>query len=425
MNSSPDAVVVGAGLAGLAAARRLHAAGRSVVVLESDAAVGGRVRTDVVEGFRLDRGFQVLLTAYPEARSVLDYAALELRKFAPGALVAVDGVLRRVDDPWRNPLAFLTQAFTPVGTLFDKLKLARLRADVRRGGPYDALSRPERPTIDLLRSRGFSPSMIERFFRPFFGGILLDPSLRSSSAMTEFVFRMFSEGDGAVPRDGMGRIPEQMAAALPAGAVRLGVKVDAVDDGRVTFVDAQGAKGELRPRGVIVAAPTAELVRTEKSVRGWRSVVNVCVAGEGPAPVAEPRLVLDGDGGAAGPAANLAFLSQVSRGYAPEGAHLASWSILGDAGAAASDADLFAAVKRQGATWFGDAAVRSWRPLRVYRIRRALPRQNPPWYGSATWPTRVRRGVHVAGDDRDTASIDGALRAGRFAAEGLLADFDG
>jgi protoporphyrinogen oxidase len=424
--STPDVVVVGAGLAGLAAARALQAAGKSFVVLESADAPGGRVRTDLVDGFRLDRGFQVLLTAYPEARRAFDYRALDLRSFAPGAVVYVEGIPRRVLDPWRKPAAALSALFSSVGTLGDKLRLAKFRADVCRGeDPYAPFGLPERSVAEMLRSRHFSPSMTERFFRPFFGGILLDPALESSAAMASFVFRMFAEGDGAVPRLGMGELPRALAAPLPPEAIRCGVRVTAVDDGRVSFVDAAGTKGDVRARAVIAAVPGADLVRTGKEARGYRDVVNVFFAGDGPSPLPGRLLILDGDRGRLGPAANLAFLSDISPDYAPPGKHLASFSLLGDDATAMTDSDLYGAVRAQGAAWFGADAVKSWTPLRVYRVRRALPRQRAPWYTTPDWPTRVRRGMYVAGDERDTASIDGALRSGRLAAEAAIADLRG
>ena len=129
--------IVGAGLAGLACARTLARAGRACRVLEASNGVGGRVRTDTVDGFRLDRGFQVLLTAYPECRAVFDYGALDLRAFLPGADVRAGGRTSRIVDPWRDPKAALATALAPVGTLADKARIARLRFRVRRGTVAD------------------------------------------------------------------------------------------------------------------------------------------------------------------------------------------------------------------------------------------------------------------------------------------------
>ena len=200
-------VIVGAGLAGLCCAKHLREAGQSSIVLQASDGIGGRVRTDRVEGFLLDRGFQVLLTAYPETQRHLDYAALDLRSFVPGALVHVDGRFHRIVDPWRRPVDALMHALSPIGSLADKARVARLRHRVLRG-TLDALwSRPEQSTYAALVADGFSAQMIDRFFRPFFGGVLLDPDLATSSRMFEFTFRMFALGDSAVPAAGMGRSP--------------------------------------------------------------------------------------------------------------------------------------------------------------------------------------------------------------------------
>jgi phytoene dehydrogenase-like protein len=200
-------LVVGAGLAGLCCAERLADHGLAPLVLEAAEDVGGRVRTDEVEGCLLDRGFQVLLTAYPTAREVLDYQALHLQPFEPGALVRCGGRFHRVADPWRRPFAALQGVFGPIGSLSDKLRVAALRRRVLQGAVRDLFERPERTTMAALREAGFSTAMIDRFFRPFLGGVFLDTKLETSSRMFEFVFRMFASGDVAIPARGMQAIP--------------------------------------------------------------------------------------------------------------------------------------------------------------------------------------------------------------------------
>ena len=232
-------IIVGAGLAGLRCAGALEERGAPWLLLESQDGPGGRVRTDYVEGFQLDRGFQVLLTAYPEARRALDYDALDLRSFAPGALIRLPGGFQRLHDPFRRPTALLSALRAPIGTLGDKLRIARLRRRLRRMSLPELWRRPERTTREALADYGFSPTIVERFWRPLFAGIQLDRSLTTSSRMFAFVFRMLAEGDSALPAAGMQAIPDQLAAGLPAGRIRYGTTVVAVDSGGVWLEDGE------------------------------------------------------------------------------------------------------------------------------------------------------------------------------------------
>ncbi len=412
--SKPDVIVVGAGLAGLACALRLHEAGAAVRVLEASVGVGGRVRTDVVDGFRLDRGFQVLLTAYPETRRILDYAALDLRAFLPGALIRRAGRFHELSDPWRRPDRALRSLTAGVGTLLDRVRMARFRGRVRRGSLEDLFRRPETSAMERLQAEGFSAGMIEAFFRPFFGGILLDRSLSASSRMLEFVFRMMAEGDVAVPAGGMGAIPEQMAGRLPEGTVRLGSRVAGVSPREVRLESGETMAADA----VVVATEGPEAARLlGLPAPGSRPVTCLYFAAER-APVEEPILVLDGDG--AGPVNNLCFPSQLAPSYAPPGATLVSASVVGGAASDAGDDALEAAVRAQMEAWFGPE-VRDWRHLRTDHVRHAQPEQRPGALEPVERPVRLESGLFVCGDHRDTASLHGAMRSGRRAAEAVLA----
>jgi phytoene dehydrogenase-like protein len=406
--------IIGAGLAGLACARRLGEAGVPYVVLEASDGVGGRVRTDEVEGFLLDRGFQVLLSAYPEARRVLDVAALDLKAFYPGALVHTRGRFHRAADPWRHPLDAVGALFSPLGTFADKAHIAALRHRVTAGSWDDLAARPETTTLEALRRARLSGTMIDRFFRPFLGGVLAGRELTASSRMFDFVFRAFAVGEACLPARGMGAIPAQLRSALPAEAVRLGARVDAIDD-RIVRISGGEA---VEARAVVVAteAPAAARLTGLAGASGGRALTCLYFAAE-KAPVEEPILLLDGDG--TGPANNVAVPSAVARGYAPAGVALVSATVLG--APALGDAALEAAVRGQMAKWFGPV-VRRWRHLRTYRIPFAQPEQAPPALTPWRRPVRVRPGLYVCGDHRDNASINGALESGRRAAEAVIED---
>ena len=220
-------VVVGAGLAGLACATTLHRAGRAVRVVEASDGVGGRVRTDRVDGFRLDRGFQVLLTAYPEAHRQLDLEALDLRRFDPGALVHLGAEHSVIADPFRAPSRLIDADPQPGGDAH-RQAADRARCDVAYGRSTRPASSAATtiPTIEVLREAGFSDRTIDRFFSPLFGGIQLDPTLTTSRRMFDVIFRMLADGDSAVPAAGMQAIPDQLAARLPDGSIELGTPRD-------------------------------------------------------------------------------------------------------------------------------------------------------------------------------------------------------
>ncbi|MDX1501460.1 MAG: NAD(P)/FAD-dependent oxidoreductase [Thermoanaerobaculia bacterium] len=410
MRSAP-VVIVGAGLAGLCCALRLAEAGRELLLIEAGDGVGGRVRTDEVDGFLLDRGFQVLLTAYPECRRALDYEALELRSFLPGALVRADGRFHELADPFRRPAAGLRSAFAPVGTLGDKLRVARLRLRLAGRPVAGLLAEPETTTLERLRSEGFSAGMIDRFFRPFYGGVFLERELATSSRMFAFLFRMFATGDTAVPADGMAEIPRQLAAGLPPRSIRRGTRVGEVAPGRGT-----GEGGEtIAAEEVVVATSGAAargLLGAAAGTERFHGVTCFYFAASEP-PVEGPHLVLDGEG--TGPVNNLHVVSEVSEKAAPPGAALISATVVG--GAAGQEAET--AVRRQLSGWFG-AQVDRWRRLAVYRIPEALPAQPPGVLEPAERPVRLPNGLFVCGDHRENGSIHGAMRSGRRAAEALL-----
>jgi phytoene dehydrogenase-like protein len=414
MSTSPDVLIVGAGLAGLCAARCLHAAGVSFQILEGSDAIGGRVRTDEEEGFLLDRGFQVLFTAYPEAQRVLDYPALDLKKFMPGAFSWFAGRMNELVDPWRVPGAWREAFRSDFGSFRDKLRIARLRSRLRGKSIEEIFARPERSTKDTLQALGFSQEFVHRFFRPFFGGILLDPDLKSSSRIFEFIFKMLSAGDTVVPSRGMGAIPAQLAAKLPPDSVRLNSHVEVLHENELTL-----AGGEtLRARAIIVAAegPAAAHLIGEAE-HASRSVTCFYFSAE-ESPVPHPTLVLNGDG--SGPVNNFTVMTEVAPSYAPPGKSLISVTVLGIQ--QLTDQQLGGFIIAQMKNWFGPVA-RSWKFLRSYRIPHAQPQQFPGTLEPPQRPVRIRPGVYLCGDHRDNASIHGAMLSGRRAAEAVLADF--
>ena len=413
-------IIVGAGLTGLRCAGVLEERGVPWLMLESQDGPGGRVRTDYVDGFQLDRGFQVLLTAYPQARAALDLDALDLRAFEPGAVVRLPDGFARVSDPLRRPLRAPATLRAPIGGLADKLRVALLRRRLRRMPLERLWGRSERTTRDALADLGFSTTMVERFWRPLLGGIQLDASLTTSSRAFEFVVKMLASGDNALPAAGIQAIPDQLAARLTPGRVHYGTTVVAVDADGVWLEDGEHVRG----RRVVVAVdgPTASRLVPSVPTPASNRVGCLYFAAERP-PIDEPILVLNGAG--SGPVNNLCVPSIVAPTYAPDGVSLVSVSVLGTSvegawappprhgGAtpgSADDVDLETAVRDQLRGWFG-RRVDTWRLLRRYDIRHAQPRQRPPVLATPRRQVDFD-GVFVCGDHRDDASINGALQSG-------------
>lgn len=403
-------VIVGAGLAGLACARVLRASGIEVAVLEASDGVGGRVRTDTVDGFLLDRGFQVLLRAYPEVHRQVDVAALDLRAFDPGALIRHDTGFARVADPFRSPRHLphtLIAAVQGHGvTVADLFRLALLRRSLRRVHPVDLLRRPDRSTIDALTARGFSTTAIESFFGPLVGGIQLDPSLSTSARMFEVIMRMLLDDSAGVPATGMGALPIALAAPV-RNAIHLNTAVTALANTTVNTV-----AGSEDGDAVVIATdgPTAARL-LDIPEPGSRPASAVHFSAPRP-PSTTKTLILDHRG----PARNVAIMSNVAPAYAAEGRTLITAAVPG----IGAESNLDQHVLAQLATWWGPEVL-TWETLRVDHIPHGQPQQSPPLHPRRT--IRHAPGVYVCGDHRDTGSIQGALFSGRRCAEAVLHDF--
>lgn len=406
MNDRP-VVIVGAGLAGLSCASTLHAAGIAVRVLEASNGVGGRVRSDVVDGYTLDRGFQVALTAYPEMHRQLDMEALDLQAFDPGALVWREGKGAEVSDPFRKPVATLSTVLAPIGSLVDKARIAWLRLRLRRIHPAQLLRGDDVTTGEALRSAGFSDTILRRFFRPLVGGIQLDPELSDSRRVFDVIFRMLSDGDSAVPAAGMQAIPEQLAARLPTGAVELNRRVVTATPNSVVT-----DSGETIEASAVVIATEGPSAAELLGIDPVGSKAAGCVYfGAEAAPTDTKCVVLDGTGD--GPVLNVAVMSNVAPSYAPAGRHLIAAALPGVA-----DGDLESIARTQLRGWWGDQ-VDSWDHLATYRIPHGQPTQAPPF--SPKQVVALDDGRFVCGDHRDTASIQGAMYSGRRCADAVIA----
>jgi len=410
MKKNAEVIIIGAGLAGLTAAKILKAAGRSVLVLEASDGVGGRVRTDEVDGCLLDRGFQVFLTAYPEARELLDYEALELCKFDPGALILTSDGITRMGDPIRQPASLVSTLFSSSATFADKMRMLRLKLRLSGKGMEEIFSDPEISTAEYLKNEGFSDTIMSRFFWPFLTGIFLEDQLTTSSRMFEFVFKMFSEGDAAVPAKGMGMIPKQLAECLSNGEILFHQNVSAVAGGIVSTADGHTYEADV----VLVAAdPLRSPLRYGDAVINYHSVSNMYFIAER-RPFEQPLIALNTLPGKL--VNNIAVMDRISPAYFSKGKSLISLSLIGDH--AADQLELQSNVINELKFWYPEAI--SWKRLKTYHIDYALPNDDHVTYVPDNRAIRVNDRCFVCGDHLMNGSINAAMKSGRVAAEAII-----
>ena len=411
MKKNAEVIIIGAGLAGLTAAKILKAAGKSVLVLEASDGVGGRVRTDEVDGYLLDRGFQVFLTAYPEAKSLLDYNALELCKFDPGALILNRNGITKMGDPMRQPGSLVSTLLSSAATFMDKLRMLRLKLKLSSKTIEEIFSEQETTTTEYLKRKGFSGTIMNQFFRPFMTGIFLEDQLTTSSRMFEFVFKMFSEGDAAIPAKGMGMIPKQLAECLSANEILFHQNVSAVEANVVTTAAGTVYKADF----VLIATdPLRSPFRYGNAIIEYHSVSNMYFTSE-KRPFEKPLITLNTLSGKL--VNNIAVMDRISPYYSKSGNALISLSLIGDH-SKTNETDLQEKIIAELKFWYPEAV--KWKHLKTYHINYALPNDdqvsNEPDYKAL----RLNAQCFMCGDYLMNGSINAAMKSGRLAAEAIV-----
>jgi phytoene dehydrogenase-like protein len=442
-----DVVVVGAGVAGLSAAHRLTSAGVTTMVLEAAHGVGGRMATEKIDGFRLDRVGQLLSTAYPELRLTPGLGGLALRPFAPGVLLHGDGrhhragvqpgaggargalhAVRALASAPRSPSARppryprrpaavpgrqvsvpRSRSGAPLGTAVDQARLGAALTRLAATPAERLLARPELPAGEALAARGLPARTIDGFLRPLLAALLCDPDLRTSSRCADLALRAFAGGRLCVPEGGAEALPERLAQMLPAGTVHTGVRVTSVSTTSVTTAE----HGEIRCRAVLVAtdARAAAALLPGLRVPDFHPVTVVHHTTDEP-PGTGASLLLDADLG--GPVAHTAVVSRVDPSRAPAGRALVSSTVLGR-----PPGDVDTAVRTHLARLYGVSTAR-WETLAVHHTAEAVPAMRPPH--DLRRPVRLLAGLYVCGDHRDTSTVQGALHSGHRASAAILAD---
>jgi protoporphyrinogen oxidase len=406
----PIITIIGAGISGLTAAVYLHKKGYKVQILEASDRAGGRIKSDIVNGFILDRGFQVLLTEYPEAKAILNYEKLNLKRFLPGAKVLYEKGQFDIADPFRRPAAIFSTLFAPVGSIKDKINTFFLKRKLVNSSLNTIFKQPQVETLAILKEYGFSKKMIERFYKPFFSGIFLENELRTSSNMFDFVMKMFSEGDAAIPELGMEEIPKQLVNMLPKDSISYFHKVIAIQNN--TVICENGAK--FFTDKIIIATEATSFARNyiAETKQNFHQVTNVYF--EAKLPPTNKALVILNAATNKKWVNNLTVMSNVSDKYAPKGKVLISISINGIP--IEDDITLAQNMKNELRQWFGNQ-VEDWCMLKSYRINYALPNQNTISNELDISQYKINEKLYICGDHLLNGSINAAMKTGRIVAE--------
>lgn len=421
MHTQFPVVIIGAGMAGLTCAVYLQQAGIEALILEATDGIGGRVRTDTVDRFRLDRGFQVLLTAYPEARQLLNYESLDLRSFRSGALIRTEtGGWTSLMNPFQEPQSVFQTLGSSAGSLADKVRILDLLRHTQELTIDELFGQNDDTTLAFLQEMGFSERMIARFFAPFFGGVFLENPLNTSSNFFEFCFRMFYTGSVAVPANGIGQIPAQLAGRLKPEQIRLNSPVSQVSANTVML-----ASGEvIRARAVVVAvdasaaarlltgaAPVPTPTATQVTIRQFNHTTCTYFAAS-TSPDTRKLLMLNPN--RANAVHNVAVLTDVAPGYAPIGQTLISVSTQGLE--VVNEKALTERIQKELTDWYGPQ-VQTWRHLRTYHLPEALPTYNA---GAVRQPLQLADNLYQCGDQTSYPSLNAAMQTGRQVAELIM-----
>lgn len=395
--------IIGGGVSGLTCAWYLHQAGVPFTLYEADDRVGGRVQTDHVDGFLLDRGFQVLLSEYPEIKPLFSKKSLGLRAFRSGAEIQTEKSILRLDNPFQHPTRIFSMLFSPIGSFLDKIRLYQLIRKTSTFREEDLLTQPGISTLEFLEKRDFSSKIVQNFFKPFFGGVFLEFDLQTSSRFFQFVFQKFFSGQAVLPKDGIMGIPTAIAEQLPSDSIRLNTRVRSIDNHVITL-----ETGEQIEATWLVLATDARQADTwlqENPKRSYLGTTCTYFAASSIPGTHDPilRLVAEPDG----LIRHWTVPSLVQPSYAPAGQHLISITSL------PAEPEQ---IRDEMRGLVGDE-VDQWTFLRSYHIPQALSFMGP---GSSAENSEVRPGLFKCGDYLLYPSLNAAMKSGRLVAQKIL-----
>jgi len=399
-----DIVIIGGGLSGLTAAMQAESLSdhTKIALFESSNTLGGRVKSDKVDGFILDHGFQVFLSDYPYASSVFNEQELGFEAFKPGAFIATEEGSTIIGDPNREPGQLLSTIFSSVGSLSDKFKIWKLSNELKKIS-HDECFNINMSTRDYLKEYGFSEKIIQKFFQPFFGGIFLERDLETSAGMFRFVFKNFAKGSAVLPKNGMQALPEYLAKKLSRTEVRVGKAVKSIEqDGKINF---ENGDSVMANKIIMAADPSSLIQQLDQEVK-YHSTVTLYFTGS--SDLKKMNRLIGLDAAANSPINNIARLDEVQPSYAPKGKSL--WSIT------LREEKYDEESVRQRLSEIIECTPDDLNFLSEYRIKKALPILQAPKYKVAEEQSQLTEKLYLAGDYLLNASIEGAMISGKIAA---------
>lgn len=400
--------IIGAGISGLIAAKVLEENGYKPIILEATDSIGGRVKTDIVDGYQLDHGFQVLLDAYPMAKEHLDYIALDLQSFLPGAVIYQNGKKQTIGDPLRNLTLLMPTIMASVGSIKDKLSILKLNNQLKKKPLNEIFNSKSQTTLEYLKEFGFSDKIITSFFKPFFTGIFLEPDLRTPSAMFEFVYKMFGEGLATLPSGGIGEIAMQLKSKLKHTEIILNTSVKEVKDKEIILEDNSVLNTHFT---IIATSPNQFVSNLNNQAIAWKSCYNLYFE-VNKRTIIKPLIGLVADSNAL---INNIFYHNSIKTKQKGNAELLSVTVVKPHNL--DESELVKHVEKELKTYCNIDTIRF---LRSYHIKQALPDLDYLQYEISPTETQLKPNIYLAGDHLLNGSLNAAMLSGERAAQGLI-----
>jgi protoporphyrinogen oxidase len=398
-------IIIGAGVSGLVAAIEMEKAGFTPLILEATESVGGRLKTDQESDLPIDHGFQVLLSDYSEAQKYLDFDSLDLIRFKPGSVIFKNGKQQKIGDP-RRDISFLWSTLTSsIGSFSDKLRILKLSNKLKKKSIEDIFLTPEVSTLDYLRGLGFSNTIIESFFQPFFAGIFLEEKLGTSSRMFEFVYKMFGTGYATIPRNGIQEIPKQLAAQLNQSTFRFNTLVTQIENKTVHLENGE----KLIADQIIIATDSNSILnKNNKSEVKWKSCYNIYLESESSVfnqPIigllSDKKLLVN----------NFHFLSDVFGGKK----EILSVTVVKSH--TFSESEMVQKVKNELEQYCN---IKTKEVIKVFHIKKALPDLDQLKYEPVIKDLKINDVVYCCGDHLANGSLNAAMASGRLVAQQII-----